>query len=248
MRMVVFVIASLSSRAVFLDLAKHPGWQGSMARSTFIAIPFRVVGLTKKIIAMNAEPYYPGNFSSPLPGLPVAKASCKGGSEMNAKHLKSKVGGALLGISLLLSIGVVSTANAQGQWPWGQDRDYRRDRDRRDDRDNRRNRDDRDYRRNRDDRNGRGGYGGYGNYGYQVARDRGYQDGLQTGSSDASRRQNYEPQRSHYYRNATYGYDRSYGNKGQYKQVYRDGFVQGYNEGYRRYGGNRRNNGRSFPW
>lgn len=154
---------------------------------------------------------------------------------MNFKYLKSKIGGALLGLSLLLSIGMISTASAQGQW--GRDRDYRRDRN------------DRDYRR---DRNGRNG--GYGNYGYQVARDRGYQDGLQTGSSDGERRQSYDPQRSHFFKNATYGYERSYGNKDSYKQVYRDSFVQGYNQGYRRYDNGRygrnngRNNGRWFPW
>jgi hypothetical protein len=156
---------------------------------------------------------------------------------MNSKYL-SRIGGTLLSFSLLLGLGMVSTASAQGQWPWGRDRDNRRDR----------NRDDRRDRRDRDDRNNRGGYGGYRNYGYQVARDRGYQDGQQTGSSDANRRQDYNPQRSHYFKNATYGYDRSYGNKDQYKQVYRDAFVQGYNEGFRRYGGNRRNNGRWLPW
>ena len=147
---------------------------------------------------------------------------------MNFKYLRNKIGGALLGVSLLLSLGMISTASAQGQW--GRDRDYRRG--------------------NRDDRYGRGGYG---NYGYQVARDRGYQDGLQTGSGDGQKRQSYDPQRSHFFKNASYGYERSYGNKDQYKQVYRDSFVQGYNEGYRRYDNGRygrnngRNNGRWFP-
>ena len=146
---------------------------------------------------------------------------------MNFKYLKTRIGGVLLGATLLLGIGLVSTANAQGQW--GRDRDYRRDR-----------RDNRDYRR--DDRYGRG------NYGYQVALDRGYQDGLQTGSSDGQRGQSYNPQRSHFFKNATYGYDRSYGNKDYYKQTYRDAFVQGYNQGFRQYGNRRgNNNGRWFP-
>src|SRR6185312_3679089 len=99
--------------------------------------------------------------------------------EMNFKYLKTRLGGVLLGASLLLGLGLVSSASAQGQW--GRDRDYRRD-----------------------DRYGRG------NYGSQIARDRGYQDGLQTGASDGQRRQSYNPQRSHYYKNASYGYDRSY--------------------------------------
>jgi hypothetical protein len=151
---------------------------------------------------------------------------------MKSRYLFQRIGTAVMGFALLLGVGMVSTANAQ-QWPWGRDQVYRRDRNR-----------DRD-RRDRNDRNNRGGYG---NYGYQEARNRGYQDGLQTGANDASRRQSYDPQRSHYYRNATYGYDRSYGNKEQYKDVYRNAFVQGYNEGFRRYGGNRRGNNGRWPW
>ena len=153
---------------------------------------------------------------------------------MKSSYLKS-IGGAVLGISLLLGIGMVSTTNAQGQWPGGQNRDSRRDQDR----DHRRD-------RNRDDRNRRGDYG---NYGSQAARNQGYQDGLQTGASDARRRQSYNPQRSHYYRNATGGYNGGYGNRNGDQQAYRDGFLRGYDEGYRRFGGNRRsNNGRWFPW
>ena len=151
---------------------------------------------------------------------------------MKSNYLLNRIGMAVMGMALLFGAGMISTANAQ-QWPWERDRDYQRDRNR-------------DYRRDRrDDRNNRGGYG---NYGYQQARDRGYQDGLQTGANDGSRRQSFDPQRSHFYRNATYGYDRSYGNKEQYKQVYRNAFVQGYNEGYRRYGGNRRGNNGRWPW
>lgn len=152
---------------------------------------------------------------------------------MKSKYLISRTGTAVMGIALLFGVGMITTASAQ-QWPGDRNGDYRRDRNR-----------DRDYRRDRNDRNNRGGYG---NYGYQEARNRGYQDGLQTGASDASRRQNYDPQRSHYYKNATYGYDRSYGNKEQYKDVYRDAFVQGYSEGFRRYGGNRRGNNGRWPW
>ncbi len=91
-----------------------------------------------------------------------------------------------------------------------------------------------------------GGYGGYNNQEAQQ----GYQYGVNTGASDGQRGQSYNPQRSHYYQNATYGYSSSYGNKNGYKEAYRDGFLRGYQEGYRRYGGyNRgRNNGRRFPF
>jgi hypothetical protein len=130
---------------------------------------------------------------------------------------------------------------AQAQYPWPGDRQDRRDRDR--DRDNRRDRD-----RDRDNRGyGRGGYGNV----YRIAQDRGYQDGLNTGANDARRGQNYDPQRSHYYRNANYGYDSSYGNREAYRQAYRSGFVSGYREGFQRYGGNRRRgygNRWPLPW
>jgi len=53
---------------------------------------------------------------------------------------------------------------------------------------------------------------------------RGYQAGLNTGSSDARRGQSYSPQRSHYYRNAS-------------SQAFRQGFVQGYDQGYQQYAG-----------
>ena len=92
--------------------------------------------------------------------------------------------------------------------------------------------------------NGRnGGYGGYGNGGYgnggynnggyndRYELDRGYQQGVSTGASDAQRRQSYDPQRSRYYRNAS-------------TPAFREGFVRGYDEGFRRYGygGYRRGN------
>jgi hypothetical protein len=139
---------------------------------------------------------------------------------MKAHNLRSKTGRILLALFFLVGIGMVSTASAQN-WPYGQD-PYRRDR--------------------RDDRNGRGGYGNE----YQIAANQGYQDGMYTGSNDAQRRQNYNPQRSHFYRNGhgdNGGYGR-YGNSYQFQQAYRDGFLRGYNDGFQRYGGNRRGNGR----
>ncbi len=60
--------------------------------------------------------------------------------------------------------------------------------------------------------------------GNQRAQNQGYQYGLQTGASDAQRGQNYSPQRSHYYQQAS-------------SQAFRNGFVRGYNQGYRQYSG-----------
>ena len=73
-------------------------------------------------------------------------------------------------------------------------------------------------------------YGGYNNQQVQQ----GYQYGVNTGASDAQHRQSYSPQRSHYYRDAS-------------TQAFRDGFVRGYDEGYRRYSATYGNNGGYYP-
>ena len=71
-------------------------------------------------------------------------------------------------------------------------------------------------------------YGGYNNQQLQE----GFQYGVSTGASDAQRRQSYDPQRSRYFRNAP-------------TQAFRDGFVRGYDQGYRQYA---YNNGSYDPY
>jgi hypothetical protein len=170
---------------------------------------------------------------------------------MKSHYLRNNIGRILLAFSFIAAIGLVSSTDVQAQWGRDRNRDYRRD-DRRDR--------DRDYNRNRDyrrsDQYGRnGGYnnGGYGNVS-QVAINQGYQDGLYTGSSDGQRGQSYNPQRSHFYRNG-HGDNGNYGYGGyQFQQAYREGFLRGYDAGFRRNGGgynNRRNNGNygiRLPW
>jgi hypothetical protein len=140
-------------------------------------------------------------------------------------YSSKKIGGYLLAFFLLFGIATIASSTAQAQYPgsYGRDRDYRRD-----------------DRYDRNDRYGRNGYNSY-----QVARQQGYSSGLNTGAADAQRGQSFNPQRSHFWKNGTDGYNSSYGNRGQYKQVFRDAFAQGYREGYQRYAGyNRGNNGR----
>ena len=126
-----------------------------------------------------------------------------------------KTSGYLLAFFLLFGIITVASSTAQAQVPWW-------DRGRRESR-----REDRFERRQ----------------GLQVARQQGYGYGLSVGAADAQRGQSYSPQRSRYWRNATEGYDNDFGNKGQYKQVFRNAFEQGYREGYQRFAYNRRG-----PW
>jgi len=160
---------------------------------------------------------------------------------MKSNYLRNKIGRILLVLSFLMSIGLASSAAVQAQWPWERNQGRRNDDYRRD----------RDYRR--DDRYGRNR--GYDNI-VQVAVNQGFQDGTYTGSRDAQRGQSYNPQRSHFYRNGhgdNGGYGR-YGNSYQYQQAYRNGFLRGYDQGFRRNGGynNRRGNGNygrfPFPW
>ena len=144
---------------------------------------------------------------------------------MNIAYSSKKFGGYLLAFFLLFGILTVASSSAQAQW-----RDRDRDRDDRWERRDDRYRDDR-YR----DRN----------YSYQTARQQGYSYGMNVGAADAQRGQSYDPRRSRYWRNATEGYNSSYGNRGQYQQVFRAAFEQGYREGWQRFAGNgRRNNGR----
>jgi hypothetical protein len=159
---------------------------------------------------------------------------------MQANYSSKKLGGYILALFLILGFTAIASTSVQAQWRdrdrddrYERDRDYRRDRDR-------------DYRNN-----GRNGYG----YGYENARQQGYSYGMNVGAADAQRGQSFNPQRSHYWKDGDAGYNSSYGNRGQYRQIFRSAFEQGYREGYQQYGGrgryDRRNNsrwGRIWPY
>ena len=83
----------------------------------------------------------------------------------------------------------------------------------------------------------RPGYGnGYGsNIGYQV----GYTDGFEKGIEDARKRRAFNARRHEWYREGDHRYRREYGPRDFYKRDYREGFMVGYERGYReapRYG------------
>jgi hypothetical protein len=142
---------------------------------------------------------------------------------MKTNYVSKRIFGALFALLLVVGVATVGSTNTQAQW-------------RRDD-DWRRNRTYDPYRRDR----------GYYNV-LAIARQQGYSYGLNVGAADAQRGQNYRPQRSRYFKSADQGYRSDFGNKGQYKQIFRDAFVQGYNEGYQRFAYSRpSNNGRWWP-
>lgn len=93
-----------------------------------------------------------------------------------------------------------------------------------------------------------GGYGypgnssGYpnGGYGYPGRDDRnlspydvGARDGFEKGRDDANDRRAYDARRHEWYRAADRDYNSRYGNRTQYQNEYRRGFLEGYERGYR---------------
>ena len=93
-----------------------------------------------------------------------------------------------------------------------------------------------------------GGYGGnypYGGYGGNdvgsLAYNNGYREGLGYGERDRSSGRRPTPTDSGVYRDATSGYNSSYGDRSSYRITFRQGFVAGYQRGYNGgYGGGRR--------
>jgi hypothetical protein len=158
---------------------------------------------------------------------------------MKSNYLKTKIGGAILGFSLLLGIGVMSSITAQAQYP-NQDPNndqYRQDRNQRgrDDRWNnqdQRGRDDRWNNRNR----GRT-WDGYPNYGgtfelRQTALNEGFNEGIKEGRKDRSHNDRYDFRDEGAYQNATKSYSSRLGDRFLYQRYFRMAFENGYRTGY----------------
>ena len=70
-------------------------------------------------------------------------------------------------------------------------------------------------------------------HGDQQATQFGYQDGLAAGRADQQKGHNFDPHGHGLYKNGMHGYTSTLGTKDQYKDLYREAFVKGYEEGYR---------------
>jgi hypothetical protein len=68
----------------------------------------------------------------------------------------------------------------------------------------------------------------------QRAYPRGYDEGRSAGANDARRNRQFDYSRHSDYRDADNGY-RGYGDRNAYRTLFREGFVAGYNDGFRRY-------------
>lgn len=150
---------------------------------------------------------------------------------MKTSLLTKKVLGVVFGLSLLLGIGMISGSEAKGQW---RDPNWQREQSRRQreyEREQRRR--NRDYRNDRryDDRYG---YGGSFQL-RQTALNAGYNEGIKEGRKDRSRGDRFEYRDEEDYRNANTDYSSRLGSKALYQQYFRQGFVNGYSDGYRGY-------------
>ena len=67
------------------------------------------------------------------------------------------------------------------------------------------------------------------------AYDRGYQEGREAGANDARRSRGFGYERHDEFRDADEGYRGTYGDRAEYRRLFREGFVAGYNDGYRQY-------------
>jgi hypothetical protein len=160
--------------------------------------------------------------------------------------LKNRIMGALLAGSVVIGIGMTTSATVQAQWP--NDRSYEQEQRRRQrewereqirrQREAQRNN---DWRRSddwrRDDgwrRNDDWRYGG--NFDLrQTALNAGYNEGIKEGRKDRDRGERFEYRDEEDYRNANTDYSSRLGNRELYRQYFRQGFANGYRDGYRGY-------------
>ena len=154
---------------------------------------------------------------------------------MKTSLLTKKVLGVVFGLSLLLGIGMTSSSEAKGQWQdpnWQRQqqreqirrqREYEREQRRRD----------RDY-RNDGRYDDRYGYGGSSQL-RQTALNAGYNEGIKEGRKDRSRNERFDYRDEEDFRNANTDYSSRLGSRELYAQYFRQGFVNGYTDGYRGY-------------
>ena len=179
---------------------------------------------------------------------------------MKTRQLTKRIGGAILGLTMILGIGFAFSTSAQAQYrndPYYQDRN-RRERERlereRLERErleqeriyNQQQNGNSDWWRNQNgqwgrNRNRRGNNGdGYGNYGgtfqlRQTALNAGYNEGIKEGRKDRSNRERYEFRDENAFQKASKDYSSRLGDRGIYSRYFREAFQNGYDAGYNGY-------------
>jgi len=149
---------------------------------------------------------------------------------------KNRIGGTILGFSLLFGFGATAATTAQAQGLNArlnltqQDR-YQQDRYQRD----------RDYDRDRDQNRGRGRRHGRNNDGYpnlggtfqlrQTALNAGYNEGIKEGRNDRRRNRTSDFRSFNSFRRADKDYNRRNGDKELHRRYFQMAFETGYNDG-----------------
>lgn len=77
------------------------------------------------------------------------------------------------------------------------------------------------------------------NYGYlrRIAASNGLQSGIEQGLKDRRKNRRYDYTDSNAFRKADHGYRREFGDREEYRRIFRDAFIRGYNQGYGSRGG-----------
>jgi len=148
---------------------------------------------------------------------------------MKTRLLTKRVMGFVLGLSLLLGIGLAASSNAQAQY---RDPNWQREQQRRQREWERQQR--RQQRQSQRDWRDQYNYGGS-NQLRQTALNAGYNEGIKEGRKDRNNRDRFEYRDEEDYRNANTDYSSRLGSRGLYQQYFRQGFVNGYTDGYRGY-------------
>ena len=152
---------------------------------------------------------------------------------MKSNYLRNKIGGALMGLSLLAGIGIASAPTAQAQWPIDRNEQIRRSRTY----------DPYQVRRNRDyrNRNWRQNNGdNYPNYGgsfdlRQTALNAGYNNGIEAGRRDRQRGAYYDVNSQREFQRASKDYSSRLGDRNLYAEYFRLAFQRDYDAGYQGY-------------
>lgn len=139
------------------------------------------------------------------------------------------------------SHGRSTDRNGSRDRDWNRDRTDDQARNRTYSRDRRTGGGDNDRDDNGNYRNGQYGNGGYGNDGrYEngrygsmgQGRQLGFQDGINDGAKDRQTGHSFRPTQDDNYQHGDRGYNSALGDKNQYKQIYRDAYTSGYQQGY----------------
>lgn len=144
---------------------------------------------------------------------------------MKSVNFKNRIGGAVLGISILFGVGAMPGITAQAQsrndsYYGGQDGNRDRDRDRR-------------------GRRGRN-WDGYGNWGgsyelRQTALNAGYNEGNKEGRKDRSKGRRFDFYGKSEYQKGTKDYNSRLGDKQLYRRYFQQAYENGYTDGFNGY-------------